>query len=129
MNSTPAMRIRRRSAATIEFDTFGVGVGLAVIVGALSLLAPYLDALTAALAALALAGWAAGRSHDRRFGRTGDASLRVVGVAGAAAGAVAFLLLPGSTAGVRGLVLGLALVPLWLIERRAPPGSKDAAIP
>jgi hypothetical protein len=125
------MRSRALMGATLEFDTFGVGVGLAVIAGALSLVAPYLDALTVALAALAIAGWAAGRSRDRRERRSTGRPLRVVGLACAVIGAAAFFLLAGPAAMTRGFALGIALVPLWVIERRGTPGllPRGAGLP
>jgi hypothetical protein len=113
----------RRSPVGIEFDPFNVGVGLAVIAGGLSLIVPYLDALTAALAALACAGWAARHASEVRSRAERVKSLRGAGVLSVSLGAGAFFLLPGAWAAARGIALGLSLVPLWLVERARSPGS------
>ncbi len=114
----------------VEFDAFGVAAGCAVVSGALSVVEPFLDALTGTLSAIALAGWL---SLLRRRGE----GLRDVahpgtalGLGTFAAGAVAFLVAPASIAGLRGLLLGLTLIPLWLSERNRslkPRGSGRAA--
>ena len=116
------MRSAPPVASTIEFDTFSVAVGLAVIAGGLALLAPYLDSLTAALAALAGAGCAAGRTLDRGNWTESVLSVRGAGLLCATVGTGAFFLLPGPWAAARGLALALSLVPLWLGERRRAPG-------
>ena len=108
-------RHQRPLPAAVEFDTFRVAVGLAVIVGALALVAPYLTALTAVLAALAAAGWAAGRARDRSVG--GLVPGHAWGLLVAALGAGAFFLLVGPLQAARGLALALSLVPLWWVER------------
>jgi hypothetical protein len=114
---------RPSSAAAIEFDTFSVAVGLAIVAGGLALVVPYLDGLAVALVALAAAGWAAGRaspSADRRFRAM---SSQVTGLLAALAGVGAFFLLPEPIAHVRGLLLSLSLLPLWWTERRGTPGT------
>jgi uncharacterized membrane protein len=121
MGTFRALSTRRASAATIDFDTFSVAVGLALIAGGLALVAPDLDSLTVALAALAAAGWAAGRSLDRTQRVEAILSTRAIGILAMALGSVAFLALPPPLGVGRGLVLALSLVPLWLIERRRVP--------
>jgi hypothetical protein len=118
-----AVNRQRPPGVIIEFDAFSVAVGLAVITGALSFVAPFLEALTVALAALAVAGWAALQSAERVGLARGLPATRLLGLALAGGGAAAFFVLPGPIAMARGLVLGASLVPLWLVERRrATPG-------
>jgi hypothetical protein len=107
----------------VEFDTFRAAVGLAIIAGALGLVAPYLDSLAAALAALAAAGWAAAHARQRSAGASGVGPARSAGLASVALGAAAFFLLPGPLALGRGLLLGLAWLPMWWIERRSRTGA------
>jgi hypothetical protein len=110
---------RRLVLADLGFDAFGTACGLAVVTGALALLSPRLDALTAALAALAVAGWAS--LHRRRPGprspRPGRYAAPLVLL-----GASAFVYLdpPPALSIGRALVLGLGLVPLWAAERGRP---------
>lgn len=121
------LRTTRLSPGGIEFDAFNVGVGLGVIAGGLSMVAPYLDALTAALAALACAGWAAARSR-RVTGRAARVvSMQGAGVLSLSLGTGAFFLLPGPMAVARGLALGLSLVPLWFVERTGSLGRAPQA--
>lgn len=85
----------------------------AAIAGLLSVRYPYFDGLTAALAALLLVAWGSARSRPR--GRWSGPVPPVVGaLALAAAGWGVFFLTPPSLAEVRGLVLGAAVLPLWL---------------
>jgi len=112
----------RVSAATVEFDAFSVAVGLAIVAGGLAVVAPYLNSLAAALAALAGAGWAAGRSTERARGAAVLSLGRWTGLLSAGLGTAAFFLLPGPFSVVRGLALGISLLPLWLVERRRAPG-------
>ncbi len=104
-------------AATLEFDAFSVGIGAAVISGGFSLLEPFLSALTGTLAALAVAAWVA----RLRRGPVGEwlRGSRPIALAILATGAGLFLAPQPAWATYRGLVLGLALVPLWLAERSA----------
>ena len=99
----------------IELDAFGAAVGAALVCGGLSVAFPPLLAPTATLAALAVAGWAAlalrnGALTRHRVGS--GISLSVLG--GAAA---AFLLNPPVLVSARGLLLGAALLPLFLSVR------------
>ncbi|MGA8303208.1 MAG: hypothetical protein WA691_01270 [Thermoplasmata archaeon] len=107
-----------------DFDPFGVAVGLAVIAGALALLAPYLNALTAALAALAGAGWVAGRAGERTRGSGWLLYGRAAAIGFATLGTGAFFLLPEPFTSGRGLALALSLVPLWVVERRRRPAGE-----
>jgi len=116
------VKVTRLPAGTIEFDTLSMAVGLALISGALSLVAPYLEALTAALAALSLAGWAASRSRERRMRALELLSTQGTGLLSVAIGTGAFFLLPTPVSTARGLVLAASLVPLWLTGRLRGPG-------
>jgi hypothetical protein len=108
----------------VEFDVIGVCVGAALVSGALSLVGPHLAALTAALAALALAGWAAqvrrapGRLRRSLAWRSGGAVASIV------AGAGLFVAGPSLLLPFRGLLLALLLIPLWSVARRLPPGDR-----
>lgn len=109
------------SAATLELDTFRVALGLAIVTGGLALVAPYLNALTAALVALAVAGWAAGLGRDHAMDLPGALSARAVGLLSLAIGIGSFFLLPNPLALARGLVLALAVLPMWWIDHRPVP--------
>jgi hypothetical protein len=115
------------ASGPLGFEAFGAACGLAVVAGALSVLAPGLSMLTASLATLAVAGWAAGRRRTEGLG-TGRA-LRVVAYlppfAALAAAGLLFLDPADPLGPWRGLALGLGLVPLWTVERlrtRTPSG-------
>ncbi len=115
-----AMSATVPTASLFAFDAFGTAVGLAVVSGALSLLVPTLGVLVGTLAALALAGWASIRYQNRSFraragGRARGAALGAVALTG-----ILYLDPPGALAPVRGLLLGLGLVPLWVAERQSP---------
>jgi hypothetical protein len=105
-----------------EFDSFSTAVGGSIIAGALSVIAPFLTALTETLAALALVGWVAVLRRQRstwrdtvRLGRVGALATLALGVS--------IFLLPGPVPGdLHGLALPVALVPLWLVERGRPRG-------
>lgn len=105
----------------LGFEAFGAAVGSALVCGALSVLAPILDAPTGTLAALALAGWVSlarrRGSHVRdRVGRASVATL--LGLGGAS---IVYLTAPGFLAPFRGLILAASLVPLFLLERTHAP--------
>jgi len=111
----------RTTGATgpLGFEAFGTACGLAVVVGGLSLLLPGLATLTGTLTALAVAGWAAGRRRGPDGGH-GPRGLSAVdaGALGLLAAAGALALWPSAPLGAsRGLLLGLAVVPLWSAER------------
>jgi hypothetical protein len=100
-----------------EFEAFGAAVGSAVVCGALSVPFPTLDAPTATLAALALAGWVSlarrsGSLTRDRFGRGPVAALAALGGAGGLYLAGPDLLVP-----FRGLLLAGSLLPLFVLER------------
>jgi hypothetical protein len=105
----------------VEFDTFRVAVGLAIIAGAFALVATYLDSLAAALAALAAAGWAAGLARERGGGGARIGAARTVGLVSVALGATAFFLVPRPLDLARGLFVGLAWLPMWWVERHPHP--------
>ncbi len=121
------LRTAHPVARAIEFDTFSVAVGLAIISGALAVLAPYLDALTGALVALGGAGWVAGHSLEPGGLPGRMTSARTVGLVSVGLGVGAFFLLSGPLGPARGLALALSFVPLWLIDRKGSPGP--AAFP
>jgi hypothetical protein len=117
------MTAARGPPVTAEFDVVGVSIGAAVVSGALSVVAPSLVALTGSLAVLALAGWVVlvqqtlGSIRRRFTGRT------VAALASAGMGAVLFLAGVGGLPAFRGIVLGVSLVPLWLVARQLPLGG------
>lgn len=98
-------------------EAFGTACGLAVVSGALSIVAPVFDALTATLVALAVAAWA---SVHRRGSTPLVRSVRAVGSAFAllGVGVVVFVDAPPPTGPWRALLLGFAVVPLWAVEQR-----------
>lgn len=107
-------------SAPVEFEVFGTSMGIGLIAGVLSVLDPFLEALAGTLAALSLAGWA---SMMRRRG-AGRAALlrsdRLLALGLLAAGAAVYGFPTAVLAEFRGLVVALAVVPLWLTERRRP---------
>lgn len=108
-------------AGELGFEAFGTSCGLAVVTGGLSVVRPAFDVLTVTLVALALAGWAS--RHRGAAAHPGPRPRHPVGYA------VAFVLLgmaglmffdpPGPVVPLRALLLGLGVVPLWAVERRA----------
>ncbi len=101
----------------LGFEAFGTASGLAIVSGALALLVPGLAMLTAALAGLAVAGWASIGARRRAADRLRSSpALLVLGLA-----AVGFLDPPVPLVRARALLLALGLVPLWLGERRRNP--------
>ena len=103
----------------VELDALGLAVGLAIVTGGLSLLAPFLVALVEALAALAVASWAMVVAEDRAAGPAPRSRRRAMALAILVLGASGFLLAPSAAAPFRGILLALTLVPLWAVERRA----------
>jgi hypothetical protein len=105
-----------------DFEVFGTALGCSLVAGALSLVAPFLAALTVTLVALSVAGWC---SLLRRRGLRVDALLRsdrLVALALLGAAAVLYTIPPPALATVRALTLALAGVPIWLVERYRPVG-------
>ncbi len=105
-----------------EFDVLGTAVVCAVIAGALSLLAPFLFALTATLVALALAGWCSGLGRTGNPVRALGRPYRILAVSVLVLATVLALASPWSIGAFRGLVLGLGTVPLWWFDRHRPAG-------
>ncbi len=102
-----------------EFDPFHGAVGFGVLSGAAAVVLPFLDSLTLALAAIALAAWV-GRRPPRAPGARRRPGFRATcGGVCAGVGFVAFWGLSGPWSSVRGLALGLSLVPLWWLHRRS----------
>jgi len=100
-----------------DFEAFSVGLGLAIVCGAMSVLVPPLVAPTAALAALTLAAWVSLIRRQRPLVRKefGSGSLVALGVLGGTA--LGFLDPPSLLVPFRGLLLAGGLVPLFLAER------------
>ncbi len=104
----------------VEFEAFGAAVGCAVVAGALSIVTPFLSALTAALAALAVAGWVSRLRESGSARRELVRPDRLAAVALVGAAAVLFLGRVPELENLKALLLGLSFVPLWLVERRGP---------
>ena len=128
MGARRDVTIPRPALSAIEFDTFSVALGLAVVTGGLALLASFLESLTTALVALSVAGWAAGLSGSGRPRGALTHPRRMGGIVLAGIGAATFFWMPGPLDASRGLVLALSLVPLWLIERRGIPRRPSAPV-
>ncbi len=103
-----------------EFEAFGAAVGSAVVAGGLSIVAPFLSALTAALAALAVAGWFSRLHESGSARREVVRSDRLAAAALVGAAVVVFLVPVPELENLKALLLGLSFVPLWLVERRGP---------
>lgn len=106
----------------MEFEVFGSAMGVGLVAGALSVLEPFLAALAGTLAALALAGWA---SMIARRGGGWTALVRpdrLLALGLLAGGAFAYGYPGPELLPFRGLLVTLAVVPLWLAERRRPSG-------
>ena len=106
----------------MEFEVFGTSMGVGLVAGALSVLEPFLAALAGTLAALAFAGWAS------MIGRRGGGWTelvrpgRLVALGLLAAGALVYGFPGPELLPFRGFLVTLAVVPLWLTERRRPAG-------
>lgn len=100
----------------LGFEAFGTAAGLALVVGALSIVAPSLTILVATLASLAVAGWASTVRTDGRYVELRGP--RIVGLVSVGAGVVAYVGAPPGTVSFRGLALALGIAVLWLAERR-----------
>ncbi|HEY6238843.1 MAG TPA: hypothetical protein VIZ68_06635 [Thermoplasmata archaeon] len=115
-------RVARTPAASLSMDSLDAAGGFGALAGALSVVLPFFDGLTMTLAALvvgtSLLRWARARSA----GRTDqlDAAQFLLGLGSALAGWGVFLAAPPVFGAVRGLVLGLTVLPLWWLERRRP---------
>ncbi len=104
---------------SIGFDALGLAVGTALVAGALSLVAPFLIALTGTLAALSVASWTMVQSPGGFAGWRYLTRDRIAPLTILCAGSMVFLLPPRELVSVRGLLLALSLVPLWWAERPA----------
>ena len=101
------------------FEPFRSAVALAFLAGAAALALPWLAGLVGALAALALAAWAAElpvRGPPLGSPRS-VAALAVLAVSG-----LVFVGGYGSAAPFRGLLLAAGLLPLWAVRRNAAAG-------
>ncbi len=114
------MRDREEGLLFEGLDVFGAATACAVLAGALSLLAPFLFALTGTLVALALAGWAAGPLRTGGRARPSLDRSRALALAALAAAVVLAGLSHPPIAEFRGPILGAAGVPLWWAERHRP---------
>jgi predicted PurR-regulated permease PerM len=105
----------------VEFDPFSVAVGLGVVVGALGTVAVYLEPLALALAALAAAGWTARWARRRGDSAAAVGLGTVLGLVAPLGAFAAFFLAPPPIDAVRGLIVGVAWLPLWWRERQSDP--------
>lgn len=123
---------RGSPSVPLGFEAFGTACGLAIVAGALSAFAPALSMLTAALAALAVAGWASLRAPagPGKGARTRAAKAYLLPFVALATAGVLFLDPAAPVGPWRALVLALGLVPLWSVERlrprTAPPQGRAA---
>jgi len=103
----------------LGLEAFGTACGLAIIAGGLAVLLPSFDILTATLVALGVAGWAS--IHRRgNGGGARPSGTHLLGFALLGAAVVNFFDPPGALGPWRALLLGLGLVPLWVVERSRP---------
>ena len=110
----------RPPGVPVEFEVFSTALGLAIVAGALSLLAPFLLALVGTLGTFAVAGWAAlVRPRAERPSRVRRTD-RLLALGVAAIGGILFLHPPAGLGAGRGLLLAASLLPLWCVERRRP---------
>jgi hypothetical protein len=115
------MTSSRAGRVPYEFDAFGVAVGATVVSGGLAVVLPFLLALTGTLAALAFAAWVALARARAPNPRARSRSQWGIALFALGLGATVFLLGPEPLARIRGLLLALALLPLWAVERNPPP--------
>jgi len=112
----------RRGPLPIAMDPLDASGGFGALSGALSVGLPYFSGLTMALAALVV-GIALLRGAQRgRAGGVRPATIPpfLVALVVALAGWVAFFAAPPWLASIRGLALGVSVLPLWWLERRPP---------
>jgi hypothetical protein len=103
-----------------EFDSFSVATGTALVAGALSVVAPFLYALSVTLVVLAVAGWVALVRRERGVGPRPRPTRRAVALGVLGLGVVLVLSSVILPVALHGLVLPAALVPLWVVERGRP---------
>lgn len=97
----------------IGFDALGLAVGTALVAGALSLIAPFLTALTGTLGALSVASWVMVQAPRGFAGPRYLAPSRIAPLSVLGAGAFVFLVPPRELVPFRALAFALSLVPLW----------------
>lgn len=117
------------SLSSREFDSFSTAAGSSLVTGALSVVAPFLTALSVTLVVLAMAGWVVLLRKERSSGRGAAPATRWAALATLVPGAALFLLPAPVPPALHGLVLPVALVPLWLVEKGrpwGPPSPQDA---
>lgn len=108
------------SGGSRSADPIPAAALFAAIAGLLSFRFAYFDGLTAALAALLVVAWATSRPR-RRGSWAGPIPPVAVGLAVVGLGWALFLLLPPPATALRGVVLGVTGLPLWLgFEPGAP---------
>ena len=106
-----------------RFDPFGVAAGVGVVLGALSLVQPWLALPTATFVALALATWASRRRAMDHVGPRRPGGRAWAARLGVCASGGLFLFPPAPWVPLRALALGGAAGVLWLVEtgvRRRP---------
>jgi hypothetical protein len=110
---------RTVASGPLGFEAFGTSCGLALVAGALAAVVPSLAMLTAALVALALAGWASLRRRAEG-GRTlgSRPATYALPLAALTCGALVFVDPADPFGPWKALALGLTVVPLWAVERR-----------
>jgi hypothetical protein len=106
-----------RALSVPDFDSFSVAAGSSLITGGLSVVAPFLTALSVTLVVLALAGWVVLLRKEHSIGRSAATSRRWTALGALVLGGVLFLFPAPVPRALHGLVLPVALVPLWLVER------------
>lgn len=111
------MRPLQQGPRVVGLDALGLAVGTALVAGALSLVAPFLIALTGTLAALSVTSWAMVQTSGGSRGRWYAARARITRLSILAVGATVFLVPPRELTPFRGLLLAVSLVPLWWGER------------
>lgn len=101
-----------------ELDVFSAALGCGLVAAALSLVAPELTALAGTLAALTFAGWCARIAPVRPIARVLGRLRPLLALSVAGMGAILYGF-PGPIAAFRGIVVVVALVPLWWFGRPA----------
>lgn len=103
----------------VVLDAFSFATGVALIAGGLSLVAPFLNALIVALAAIAMAAWVMERRGAVGSPFSGVGRIDGIALGVLAAGVGVFVLHPPPLEPARGLGLALCLLPLWFSRRRS----------
>jgi hypothetical protein len=115
-------RVVRAPAVSLAMDTLDASGGFGALAGVLSVVLPFFIGLTMTLAAVvvgtSLLRWTQGRSAGRAD--QPDAARFLLGLGSALAGWGLFFAGPPALSAIRGLLLGLTVLPLWWLERRRP---------